>query len=164
MMKRAALALVLALAPATASAETWMVVEGADGKMKGSWTVTVAGASVNGAAAMKDGRGVVQPPSSAQPVLPRGHERERVCELAEFARKIPRVELDGEITSRKTARRVLQPLLNRQAIGLTLPADKRTAVIFDGQRVTRHQASVAPRVSGRPRANSAKAMSPLPAR
>lgn len=58
MMKRAALALVLALAPATASAETWMVVEGADGKMKGSWTVTVAGASVNGAAAMKDGRGV----------------------------------------------------------------------------------------------------------
>ena len=58
MMKRIAFATALALIPAAASAETWMVVEGADGKVKGAWTVTVAGAAVNGAAAMKDGRGV----------------------------------------------------------------------------------------------------------
>lgn len=57
MMKPAAIALVVALAPAAASAETWMVVEGADGKVKGAWTVTAAGAALNGAASMKDGRG-----------------------------------------------------------------------------------------------------------
>lgn len=58
MLNRATFAFVLALAPVAASAETWMVVEGADGRMKGSWTVTVAGPVVNGAAAMKDGRGM----------------------------------------------------------------------------------------------------------
>lgn len=58
MMKPAALALVLALAPAAASAETWMVIEGADGKVKGSWTVTAVGPAINGAASMKDGRGM----------------------------------------------------------------------------------------------------------
>lgn len=58
MMKRIAFAAALALVPAAASAETWMVVEGADGKVKGAWTVTVAGAIVNGAATMKDGRGM----------------------------------------------------------------------------------------------------------
>lgn len=58
MMKRIAFATALALVPAAASAETWMVVEGADGKTKGAWTVTVAGVAVNGAATMKDGRGV----------------------------------------------------------------------------------------------------------
>lgn len=58
MMKRIAFAIALALVPAAASAETWMVVEGADGKVKGAWTVTVAGPTVNGVAAMKDSRGM----------------------------------------------------------------------------------------------------------
>ncbi|MCC2107604.1 MAG: hypothetical protein KDJ40_08565, partial [Hyphomicrobiales bacterium] len=57
-MKRLAFALSLALAPAIASAETWMVVEGANGKVKGSWTVAVAGPSINGAAAMKNENGM----------------------------------------------------------------------------------------------------------
>ena len=56
-MKRSAIAFALALFPAVASAETWMVVEGADGKTKGSWTVTVSGPAINGAATMKTGRG-----------------------------------------------------------------------------------------------------------
>ena len=58
MMKRIALASALALVPAAACAETWMVVEGADGKVKGAWIVTAAGPALNGAATMKDGRGV----------------------------------------------------------------------------------------------------------
>jgi len=58
MMKRATFAFVLALAPVAASAETWMVVEGADGKVKGAWNITVAGPALNGAATMKDGRGM----------------------------------------------------------------------------------------------------------
>lgn len=58
MMKRIALVSALALVPAAACAETWMVVEGADGKVKGSWIVTAAGPALNGAATMKDGRGV----------------------------------------------------------------------------------------------------------
>lgn len=56
-MKRLALAFSLALAPAVASAETWMVVEGA-GKVKGSWTVSTAGPSINGAATMKNENGM----------------------------------------------------------------------------------------------------------
>lgn len=35
-----------------------MVVEGVDGKVKGSWTVNVAGPAINGAAAMKTERGM----------------------------------------------------------------------------------------------------------
>ena len=57
MIKRIALASTLALVPLAASAETWMVVEGADGKTKGSWNVTAAGPAIKGVAAMKDGRG-----------------------------------------------------------------------------------------------------------
>ncbi len=57
-MKRTAFVVALALAPAAASAETWMVVEGADGKMKGVWTVTAAGPTINGVATMKNGRGM----------------------------------------------------------------------------------------------------------
>jgi len=56
-MKRIALALGLALAPAAASAETWLVVEGA-GRVKGSWTVSIAGPSINGSAAMKNEQGM----------------------------------------------------------------------------------------------------------
>ncbi|MCC0003787.1 MAG: hypothetical protein H6872_01030 [Methylobacteriaceae bacterium] len=58
MKNRIALAFALALVPAAACAETWMVVEGADGKVKGAWTVNVAGAAINGAAAMKNERGM----------------------------------------------------------------------------------------------------------
>ncbi|HMN72255.1 MAG TPA: hypothetical protein PKA55_10355 [Rhodoblastus sp.] len=57
MRKRIAFAAALALAPAAASAETWMVVEGADGRTKGAWSVVLAGSAINGAATMKTGRG-----------------------------------------------------------------------------------------------------------
>lgn len=57
MMKRIAIASALALVPAAASAETWMVVEGGDGRLKGEWNVVLAGPAINGAAAMKGARG-----------------------------------------------------------------------------------------------------------
>lgn len=57
MTKRIAFACALALVPAAASAETWMVVEGADGRTKGAWNVVVAGAAINGAATMTSDRG-----------------------------------------------------------------------------------------------------------
>ncbi|MFT4098864.1 MAG: hypothetical protein QM651_17225 [Rhodoblastus sp.] len=58
MKNRIAVAAALLLAPAAASAETWTVVEGADGKTKGVWTVVLAGPAINGVATMKTGRGV----------------------------------------------------------------------------------------------------------
>ena len=58
MKNRIAIAAALALAPSAASAETWMVVEGAHGQTKRAWTVMLAGPAINGVATMKTGRGV----------------------------------------------------------------------------------------------------------
>ena len=45
------------LAPTAALAESWTVTEGAGGKVKGSWNVTVAGGTINGSATMTGANG-----------------------------------------------------------------------------------------------------------
>src|SRR5262245_6125215 len=59
---------------------------------------------------------------------------------------------------------ILQRGLNGRSVLLTLPAGKRPAVIFDHELVARHQESLSPALSVKPRRNASASIGARPAR
>src|SRR5690606_2715142 len=68
------------------------------------------------------------------------------------------------IRATKTLEARFQHMLHGQAICLRLPADERCAIIFDGEFVAGHQATLSPMASGYPRRKSRALIADLPAR
>ena len=56
---------------------------------------------------------------------------------------------DGDALAGEFQDRLFQRALHRRPIVLPLPADKRRAVIFEGEAIARHQTTTVPRGSGK---------------
>ena len=71
---------------------------------------------------------------------------------------------DGDAFARQLFDGGFQRRLHRGPLGLTLPAHKGAAVIFEGEAIARHQTSCVPRGTAKPLSRSAAAIALPPAR